>query len=80
MTKQQAKDFEKWLGCELVPYMEDNNLDNLTDVSLERAIEEAEHSRIVALQWEDYWDIDEDYKKLYRGANKFLRKYNKVTT
>lgn len=77
MTKQQAKDFEKWLGCELVPYMEDNELNDLTEVSLERAIEEAEHSRIVALEWEDDWDWDVDCKKRYQGAIKFLRKYNK---
>lgn len=77
MTKQQAKDFEKWLGCELDAYMEDNNISKLTDVSLERAIEEAKWSKFVALQYEDDWDIDEDYKKRYQGANKFLKKYDK---
>lgn len=78
MTEQQAKDFKKWLGGELVPYMEDHNIAVLTDVPIERAIEEAEHSRHVALLWKDDWDIDEDMKKRYQGANKFLRKYKEV--
>lgn len=77
MTEQQAKDFNKWLSGELDAYMEDNNIAKLTDVSLERAIEEAEWSKSVALQWRNDWDIDEDMKKRYQGANKFLKKYGK---
>lgn len=76
MTVKQANDFQKWLGEELVPYMEDNNIHRLEDVSLERAIEEAKWSEYVALNWiEDGYDDDGEYKQRLRGARKFLKKY-----
>jgi len=76
MTTQQAKDFNKWLGGELDAYMDDNNITKLTDVPLERAVEEAKHSKKSAERWLDEID-DADEKKRLNGAIKFLKKYNK---
>ena len=74
MTTQQAKDFNKWLGGELDAYMDDNGITKLTDVSLERALEEAEYSKKSAERWLDEID-DADEKKRLKGAIKFLNKY-----
>lgn len=76
MTTQQAKDFNKWLGGELDAYMDDNGITKLTDVSLERALEEAKYSKKSAERWLDEID-DADEKKRLKGAIKFLKKYNK---
>ena len=83
MTKKQADDFRKWVGhIELVPYMEDNNIEKLEDVTLERAVEEADHTKYVASNWLDYYDIgSEEYKECMakiRGSDKFLKKYKGV--
>lgn len=75
MTTQQAKDFNAWLGGELDAYMDDNNITKLTDVPLERALEEAEYSKKSAERWLDEIDDAEEKKRLC-GAIKFLKKYN----
>lgn len=79
MTAQQVKDFNKWLPCELDAYMDDNNIRSLADVSLARALEEAEWSKFVGLQWKDFWADEPEYKARYQGAVKFLKKYGGAT-
>ena len=80
MTRKQADDFCKWVGyIKLVPYMEDNNIKELEDVSLARAIEEAEYQEYVNLNWIDYYDRGtEEYNECttaIRGAKRFVKKY-----
>ena len=83
MTVQQAKDFGKWLSCELDAYMDDHNIGTLTDVPLEIAVEEAEYAKSNAWQWLQeldpvYDDAEYDFQKeRYQGAVKFLKKYGK---
>lgn len=73
MTTQQAQDFNTYLPCELDAYMDDNNISHLTDVSLDKAIEEAEYVLRCSKRWINCGDSD--HKDRYVGAKKFLKKY-----